>query len=94
MNITLQYTGQLVTAAGRHSESVEAAEGERLVDIFERLASDGRDPSFRALVLTPLGEIQRTLLVVVDDGQWIGDRNAFTVEKGMEITLMLPMSGG
>ena len=94
MILNFHYTGQLATAAGRNSESVEAREGERLIDILERLANDGRDALFRSLVLTSDGKIQRTLLLIVDDGQWIGDRDAFTVAEGMEITLMPPMSGG
>ncbi len=94
MILNLHYTGQLATAAGRNTESVEAREGERLVDVLKNLSNDGRDASFRSLVLTSDGKIQRTLLLIVGDEQWIGDRDTFTVKEGMEITLMPPMSGG
>lgn len=94
MTFKLHYTGQLVSAAGLFSGSVKARKGERFAGVLEKLAANGRDISSRPLVLTPSGKMQRSLLLVVGGEQWIGDRDTFTPEDGMEITLRPPMSGG
>lgn len=92
MKITLRYTSQLATAAGRSEETVEVPEGTLLVELLGKLAGN-HGPEFSKFALNEGGTPVTTLVVAVNGTQVdLGDE--ISLEADSEVTLITPMSGG
>ena len=90
MQVTVHYFAQLRRAAGVASETVVVESGCTLAQLAPRLAERHGD-AFRALLLDPAGQPQRTLLYAVGDEQADLD---IVLCDGASVTILTPMSGG
>lgn len=89
MNVTVRYLAQLKQAAGRSSETVAVEPGGTLAGLLAALAQ--RTPALRGVLLDPLGQPHRGLLVFIGDRQAAGDE---PLADGAEVTLLTPIAGG
>ena len=92
MKITLRYTSQLATAAGRSEEIVEVPEGTLLVELLGILAGN-HGSEFAKFVLNDGGTPVTTLVVAVNGAQ-VDLGKDIPLESGAEVILITPMSGG
>jgi len=92
MKITLRYTSQLATAAGRSEEIVEVPKGTLLVDLLGTLAGN-HGSEFSKFVLNDEGTPVTTLVVAVN-GTQVDLGKVIPLETEAEVILITPMSGG
>ena len=92
MKVTIQYRGQLATAAGRDREEREVEPGQNLRSLIGDLAESGGG-GFADIARDSDGRVRRTLLVAVD-GEQVVDLDAPLGEGIREIMLLPPISGG
>ena len=92
MKITLRYTSQLATAAGRSEETVEVSDGTHLVDLLESVAGN-HGSEFSKFVLSDEGNPVTTLVVALNGAQ-VDLGKDIPLERGAEVILITTMSGG
>lgn len=92
MKITLRYTSQLATAAGRSDEIIEFSDGTLLLDLLKTVAGNyGSD--FSKFVMNDEGNPITTLVVAVN-GTQVDPGDKISLKEGSEVILITPMSGG
>ena len=92
MRIKVTYFGQIKAAVGRGTEEVEVEEATTARELVRVLARrHGGDA--RRMLLDDADEVQRGLLVVVNDEQAL-PHDTSSLADGDRVTLMPPISGG
>lgn len=92
MQITVQYTAQLKSAAGIATQSIEVADDAGIEDIV-RCAAEQGSPALRGLLIRDDGTVQPTLLLFVGD-ECVSRDASVTLRDGQTLTIMSPISGG
>jgi len=94
MKLHVQYTAQLRTAVGRMDEEVELPESSSLAALVSHLADRlGREAASH--LITPTGQTQCGLLIVVNGSAITAHQSAATVLRtGDVVTLLAPIAGG
>jgi molybdopterin converting factor small subunit len=94
MNVRVEYTGQVRSAAGRDVVAAELDAGATLGDLMATLAATGPE-GLRPHLLTAAGRIQPTLVVVIDGRAVAGTaREATALHDGAAVVLLPPVAGG
>ncbi len=92
MQLTIRYETLLKRATGVATQTLEIAEPCDVREVVKQLAEEVGD-SVRPMLLDSSGQLQRSLLLFVNDQQIVGDMQC-TVTDGDDVTLMTPISGG
>jgi molybdopterin synthase sulfur carrier subunit len=93
MKLSVQYSAQLRTAAGRQQEEVELPDGSSLAALLKHLASR-LDEHAAAHLIAPGGSIRPSLLVVVNDSAAPVQLAASTELRHGDVVLLLPPIAG
>ena len=94
IQVQVDYSGQLRTAAGHGEATVELAEGTTLRGLLDRLAADA--PSLQSHLFGDDGDVQPSLLLVVNGAAVPSGEAAERVAlvSGDAVSLMPPVAGG
>lgn len=92
IEIKLRFTAQLKDKAGLGSDTISVNKEDTLQDVLRQLPKKyGTD--FGTVLFDDNGTYRHSNLIVVNQNQ-VGYEENITVENGMEIMLMSPISGG
>lgn len=94
IQVQVDYSGQLRTAAGRGEATVELAKGTTLRGLLSRLAAD--TPPLGPHLFSDAGGVQPSLLLVVNGAAVPSGEAAkrVTLASGDRVSLMPPVAGG
>lgn len=94
IQVQVDYSGQLRTAAGHGEATVEVAEGTTLRGLLTQLAADA--PSLQSHLFDDEGGVQPSLLLVVNGAAVSSGEAAERVAlaSGDSVSLMPPVAGG
>ena len=93
MKLRVQYTAQLRAAVGRAEEVVELSDGGSLAELLNQLADS--HGTARTHLVTEIGQVRPSLLIVVNDSAVSAREAAKTVLHSDDIvTLLPPIAGG
>ena len=94
MKLRVQYAAQLRAVVGRHEEDVDLPDGSSLADLLTHLASR-YDRGAESHLLTDLGHVRPSLLLVLNDTAVSSSQAACTVlRSGDQVALLPPIGGG
>lgn len=94
IQVQVDYSGQLRTAAGRGEATVEVAEGTSLRGLLNRLVADA--PPLGVHLFSEAGFVQPSLLLVVNGAAVPSGEAAegVALANGDRVSLMPPVAGG
>ena len=94
IQVHVDYSGQLRTAAGCGEATVEVAEGTSLRGLLNRLVADA--PPLGPHLFSDAGGVQPSLLLVVNGAAVPSGEAAkrVTLARGDRVSLMPPVAGG
>jgi MoaD family protein len=92
MQVTLNYFAQVRKAVGAESEKLEIADGADVLSAVLK-AADEHGEGFRGMLLNEAGEIQPSLLILVN-GQPVPHGQKSSLADGDEISILSPVAGG
>lgn len=95
MQVTVELTGQIRSAAGRELMPLTLEAGATLGDLIAGLIA-ASPPAVRPHVVTADGRLQPTLVVVIDNQALPsnGQRELVPVSDGATVVLIPPVAGG
>ena len=93
MRLRVEYTGQLRSATSRMDDSVELPDGASITSLLEHLGERYGDP-VRSHLMTTKGQIQRSLLVVVNGVAHAAGHAATIALRDNDCVEFLPPIGG
>jgi len=91
MKLSVTYFGQIKAAIGLTVEELEVANGS-VTRLIEAIAAR-HGPDVHRLLLDDNGAPRASLMVIINDEQWLRD-DPTVLETGDRVTLLPPISGG
>lgn len=92
MEITIEYSAQVKTAAGIPSETIELSDGASTNDLLTTVSEQHGDP-LRGVLLDESGAPQRSILVFVGEEQSFAE-SPLALRDRDRVVVLSPVSGG
>jgi len=93
MTLTIQYTGQLATEAGKSEETIDFPAGTLLAELVSELV-DRHGRGYSKLLLNQEGKLRASLMVILDGEQAVGRLETMSLDGVKVLMLMTPIAGG